>query len=41
MWKKRGRVQGKLKSHMKEKRKEKILGLLGMKSAKVAWEWFK
>ena len=38
---KRGRVQGKQRSLIKEKRKENILGLLVMKSAKVAWEWFK
>ena len=41
MWKKRGRVQGKLRSHIKEKRKEKILGLLEMISVKVVWKWFK
>ncbi len=32
MWKKRGKVQGELRRYVMEKRKEKILGLLGMKS---------
>ena len=41
MWKKRGKVQGELRRYVMEKRKEKILGLLGMKSAKVALECFK